>query len=165
MTEQTQENAVSKEDLWRLDNYILLKDYLDRTISRIAARCVRSGNIAIEEYPFYDYILDVLEEICETGEYVLEHPQLLPYVEKKIPGGIEELKKRLMEFKMELKNNSSPDMIKADEDEVSRAKAIFGAPAFDPTKGAGMSMDDVVAKLAEEHNREVEENQESETEE
>ena len=52
---------VSKETIWYLDNYILLKDYLDRTISRIAARCIRKGNIAIEEYPFYGYIFDVLD--------------------------------------------------------------------------------------------------------
>ena len=59
-------NGVSKETLWYLDNYIRLRDYLDRTISRIAARCVRSGNIALEEYPFYGYILDVLEETTLT---------------------------------------------------------------------------------------------------
>ena len=45
--------TVSKETLWYVDNYIVLLDYYDRTISRIAARCVRMGNIAIEEYPFY----------------------------------------------------------------------------------------------------------------
>ena len=64
---------VSKDTLWYLDNYIRLRDYLDRTISRIAARCVRSGNIAVEEYPFYGYILDVLEEICDTGDFLIEH--------------------------------------------------------------------------------------------
>ena len=50
--QQTPGNAVqvSKETLWYLDNYILLKDYLDRTISRIAARCIRQNNIAMEEY-------------------------------------------------------------------------------------------------------------------
>ena len=61
--------AAGTADLWYVDNYILLKDYYDRTISRIAARCVRKGNIAIEDYPFFGYILDVLEEISETGEY------------------------------------------------------------------------------------------------
>ena len=60
--------AAGTADLWYVDNYILLKDYYDRTISRIAARCVRKGNIAIEDYPFFGYILDVLEEISETGE-------------------------------------------------------------------------------------------------
>ena len=68
---------VSNDILWYLNNYILLKDYLDRTISRIAARCVRKGNIAIEEYPFYAYILDVLEEITEDGDFILAHPELL----------------------------------------------------------------------------------------
>ena len=87
--------SVSKDTLWYLDNYILLKDYFDRTVSRIAARCVRKGNIAMEEYPFYGYILDVLEEISETGEYVLDHPELYPYIEKKIPGGVEAMKKNL----------------------------------------------------------------------
>mgnify|MGYP001535374820 CR=1 FL=1 len=41
--------AAGTADLWYVDNYILLKDYYDRTISRIAARCVRKGNIAIED--------------------------------------------------------------------------------------------------------------------
>ena len=51
MDEQQNNTAlpqVDKETLWVLDNYILLKDYLDRTISRIAARCIRQGNIAME---------------------------------------------------------------------------------------------------------------------
>ena len=69
---------VTKEDLWYVDNYLVLRDYYDRTISRIAARCVRMGNIAMEEYPFYSYILDVLEEICDTGNYILSRKQLYP---------------------------------------------------------------------------------------
>ena len=38
MEQNTQPTGASKESLWYLDNYILLKDYYDRTISRIAAR-------------------------------------------------------------------------------------------------------------------------------
>ena len=68
---QEQKNDIA--DVWFVDNYILLKDYYDRTISRIAARCVRKGNIALEDYPFYGYILDVLEEISETGDYIIRH--------------------------------------------------------------------------------------------
>ena len=89
--------AAGTADLWYVDNYILLKDYYDRTISRIAARCVRKGNIAIEDYPFFGYILDVLEEISETGEYILQHRELYPYVERKIAGGLNGLKKTLIE--------------------------------------------------------------------
>ncbi len=143
----------SQGDLWYVDNYVLLKDYYDRTISRIAARCVRKGNIAMEEYPFYGYILDVLEEISETGDYIVAHPDLYPYVEKKIAGGINVLKKNLNEYKTELKNNASPEMIKQDKDELKKMKEALGAmdKSADPTVGAGMSMDEVVNKLLQQN--------------
>lgn len=146
--------SVSKDTLWYLDNYILLKDYFDRTVSRIAARCVRKGNIAMEEYPFYGYILDVLEEISETGEYVLDHPELYPYIEKKIPGGVEAMKKNLKEYQEELQNNSSPDMIKQDSKELDKMKAALGdfEKGDDPTAGAGMNMDQLIDKLMNENN-------------
>ena len=132
------QGGASKESLWYLDNYILLKDYYDRTISRIAARCVRMGNIAMEEYPHYGYILDLLEEISETGDYILAHRNLYEYVEKKIAGGIKALQKNLAEFKTELKNNASPDMIKQDKDELKKMKEALGAldKSKDPTVGA-----------------------------
>ena len=143
----------SQGDFWYVDNYVLLKDYYDRTISRIAARCVRKGNIAMEEYPFYGYILDVLEEISETGDYIIAHPDLYSYVEKKIAGGINALKKNLNEYKTELQNNASPDMIKQDKDELKKMKEALGAidKSVDPTVGAGMSMDEVVEKLLNEN--------------
>ena len=94
----------------------------------------------------------MLEEISETGDYIIEHPKLYPYVEKKIAGGINALKKTLNEFKQELKNNASPDMIKQDKDELDKMKEALGAldKSKDPTVGAGMSMDQVVEKLLHE---------------
>lgn len=66
--------AAGTADLWYVDNYILLKDYYDRTISRIAARCVRKGNIAIEDYLFSDTYLTFWKKsakpantYCSTG--------------------------------------------------------------------------------------------------
>ena len=152
MPEQQNNNLpqVSKDVLWVLDNYILLKDYLDRTISRIAARCVRKGNIAIEEYPFYNYILDVLEEISESGDFIIAHKELYPYVEKKIAGGMNAFRKNLNEYKTELRNNSTPDMIKQDTaQELEKMREALGSidKSQDPTVGAGMSMDEVIEKL------------------
>lgn len=150
MSQPQAQGGASKESLWYLDNYILLKDYYDRTISRIAARCVRMGNIAMEEYPFYGYILDVLEEISDTGDYILQHKELYPYVEKKIAGGLNELKKTLSEYQEELRNNSSPEMIKEDALEIEKMKEALGAVttvADDPTLGAGMNMDQLMDKL------------------
>ena len=150
MSQPQAQGGASKESLWYLDNYILLKDYYDRTISRIAARCVRMGNIAMEEYPFYGYILDVLEEISDTGDYILQHKELYPYVEKKIAGGLNELKKTLSEYQEELRNNSSPEMIKEDASEIEKMKEALGAVttvADDPTLGARMNMDQQMDKL------------------
>jgi len=149
---------ISKEDLWYIDNYLVIKDYYDRTISRIAARCIRMGNIAMEEYPFYSYILDVLEEICETGNYILSRPEMHPYVERKIAGGINALQKNLSIYQQELKNNSSPEMIKQDPSEVNKMKEVFGEfeNSFDPTAGAGMNIDDLMTKLLAENKKEQE---------
>lgn len=161
VTEDSTQNSNTSEDiLWYLDNYILLRDYLDRTVSRIAARCVRSGNIAIEEYPFYGYILDVLEEITETGDFIIEHRELHPYVEKKIRGGLAGLRKNLQEYKQELTSNSSPEMIKQDDSELEKMKKALGGldKSVDPTAGAGMSMDEVVNKILQQNNTQVDQN-------
>ena len=146
MEQNTPPTGASKESLWYLDNYILLKDYYDRTISRIAARCIRMGNIAMEEYKYYGYILDVLEEISETGDYILEHKELYPYVEKKIAGGMESFKKTLAEYQLEL--------IKEDAHEVEKMKEVLGEidKTVDPTVGAGMNMDQLMEKLMAQNN-------------
>ena len=141
-------------DLWYIDNYILLKDYYDRTVSRIAARCVRKGNMAIEDYPFYGYILDVLDEISETGDYILQRKELYPYVERKVAGGLSGFKKTLAEYKQELQSNSTPDMIKEDAREIEKMKKALGITdkAADPTVGAGMGMEQLMEKLMKENN-------------
>ena len=98
--------------------------------------------------------MDVLEEISETGEYIVSHPDLYGYVDKKISGGINALKKNLQEFKTELQHNASPDMIKQDKNELNKMKEALGQidKTEDPTAGAGMSMDDVVNKLMQQNN-------------
>ena len=145
---------ITKESLWYVDNYIVLIDYYDRTISRIAARCIRSGNIALEEYKFYPYVLDVLEEICETGNYILEHKELYQYIEKKIAGGVEALRKNLSIYQEELTNNQSPDMLRSDPNELQKMNDVMSNfdKSVDPTSGAGMNIDDLMNKLMAENN-------------
>ncbi len=143
------DDNVSKEMLWYVDNYIVLIDYYDRTISRIAARCVRQGNIALEEYKFYPYILDVLEEICDTGNFIVEHPELYSYVERRIAGGIEALKKNLALYQDELTNNQTPEMLRADPNEAKKINEALSSfdKSIDPTAGAGMNIDELMEKL------------------
>lgn len=147
-------NTITQDDLWLIDNYIVLIDYYDRTISRIAARCVRQGNIALEEYKFYPYVLDVLEEICETGEAIMSNKALYPYVERKISGGIEALQNNLAIFQGELTSNQSPEMLKTDPNEAQKMKDAMSNfdKAVDPTAGAGMNIDELMQKLMAENN-------------
>jgi hypothetical protein len=149
-----EQNTVTEDDLWLIDNYIVLIDYYDRTISRIAARCVRQGNIALEEYKFYPYVLDVLEEICDTGEAIMNNKALYPYVERRIAGGVEALQNNLAIFQSELTNNQSPDMLKTDPNETQKLNEAMSNfdKAVDPTAGAGMNIDELMQKLMAENN-------------
>ena len=149
-----EQNTVTEDDLWLIDNYIVLIDYYDRTISRIAARCVRQGNIALEEYKFYPYVLDVLEEICDTGEAIMNNKALYPYVERRIAGGVEALQNNLAIFHSELTNNQSPDMLKTDPNETQKLNEAMSNfdKAVDPTVGAGMNIDELMQKLMAENN-------------
>ena len=133
-----------------------IRDYYDRTVSRIAARCIRKGNIAVEDYPFYPYIIDVLDELCEIGDYIIEHKELHPYVEKKIKGGVDALKSNLSLYKQELENNSSVEMNLKKDSDLSAVKDAFSGftnQANNPLGNAGQSIDDVVAKLMEEQGK------------
>jgi len=155
---ENDEINITKESLWYIDNYILIRDYYDRTVSRIAARCIRKGNIAVEDYPFYGYIVDVLEELCETGDYIIEHTELHPFVEKKIKGGVEALKENLSLYKEECEKNSTVEMNAKKDADLSEAKEAFDgftdqSDEPDPTQGAGQSIDEVVAKLMAEQEK------------
>jgi len=151
----TDEIQVTKESLWYIDNYVLIRDYYDRTVSRIAARCIRKGNIAVEDYPFYSYIIDVLDELCETGDYIIERKELHPYVEKKIKGGVQALKDNLSLYKKELESNQTVEMKAKKDADLSAAKDVFSNfedKANNPLKGSGASIDEVVAKLVAQQN-------------
>jgi hypothetical protein len=55
----------------------------------------------------------------------------------------------LMEYKEELRRNSTPDMIKSDAREVEKMKKALEVvdKAEDPTVGAGMGMEQLMEKL------------------
>jgi hypothetical protein len=166
MAEENDNIAVTKESLWYIDNYMLIRDYYDRTVSRIAARCIRKGNIAVEDYPFYPYIIDVLEELCETGDYIISHKELHPYVEKKIKGGVSALSKNLSLYKQELEHNASVEMTVKKDADLSAAKEAFSgftnqAEDNNPIKGAGQSIDEVVAKLMAQQDQIIKEKEEN----
>ncbi len=139
---------VTEESMWYLDNFILLKDYYDRTISRISARCVRLGGLSLEQYPHFGYVLDLLDEICTSGDYVLDHPELHPYAEKKIKGGLVQLRKDLKDFRVDLEANATPDMLQEDDDMDAVVKKL-GALAKEGD-GSEDGVDDLMNRLMQE---------------
>lgn len=98
-----------------------------------------------------------MEELCETGDYIIEHKELHPFVEKKIKGGIASLKNNLSLYKQELERNASVEMTAKKDEDLSAAKDAFSGftdQADDnPTAGAGQSIDEVVAKLIAEQEK------------
>ena len=97
-------------------------------------------------------------------DYILKHRELYPYVERKIAGGINALQNNLNIYQQELKNNSSPDMIKQDPSEISKMKEALGEfdTSFDPTAGAGMNIDDLMTKLLAENQKNQEQSENAE---
>ena len=73
-------------------------------------------------------------------------------------------KKILSLYKQELERNSSVDMAAKKEADLSAAKDAFGGftdQSDDPTKGAGQSIDDVVAKLMAEQEKIIQKKEEN----
>ena len=84
----------------------------------------------------------------------MEHKELYRYVEKRVAGGIEALKKNLSLYQEELTNNQSPDMLRADPDEAKKLNEVMSNfdKSVDPTGGAGMNIDELMEKLMAENN-------------
>ena len=96
----------------------------------------------------------MLEEISETGEYILQHQELYPYVERKIAGGMNGLKNAARISERTEKQLHPPDMIKEDAREVEKMKQALGGvdKAADPTVGAGMGMEQLMENPMQENN-------------
>ncbi len=154
--EQIEEN-IDKDIVWNFNNFLLLADYYQRTIARISARCVRMGNLTLEEYPYYNYILDLLDEICTCADKIIKHNELDPLINARIKGGKEALLEQIKMFKKEFDRNASPEMIRKSYniEEIRKTMGKIDKSKKDDdvfqqqnvTKGAGESVDDVVAKL------------------
>ena len=106
-----EEYGISKEVLWDFNAFLILNDYYDQTISRIGARCVRMGGLALNEYPYYGYVLDLLDEIITIGSNIEGEEKLIPLFEKYFKGGYIEFKKVLKNYRKEFEEDAPPEMM------------------------------------------------------
>ena len=85
-------------------------------------------------------------------------------LKKRLRAALLHWKKNLSLYKQELERNSSVDMAAKKEADLSAAKDAFGGftdQSDDPTKGAGQSIDDVVAKLMAEQEKIIQKKEEN----
>ena len=106
--------GLTVEQLWNFDHFMRLKTYYDQTISRTSARCVHLGGLELSQYPYFGYILDLLDEILTFGMEILT-PPYAQIVHERYKGGEVALKKVLMEYKAEFDSNAPPEMIEEEE--------------------------------------------------
>ncbi len=105
-----------------------LKTYYDQTISRTSARCVHLGGLELSQYPYFGYILDLLDEILTFGMEILT-PPYAKIIQERYKGGEPALKKILREFKNEFDSNAPPEMLADEGDSVDDVKNKLGSLA------------------------------------
>ena len=111
--------GLTVDQLWNFEHFMRLKSYYDQTISRTSARCVHLGGLELSQYPYFGYILDLLDEILTFG-FEIVTPPYARIIQERYKGGDAALKKLLMEFKAEFDSNAPPEMLEEEEtmDEV-----------------------------------------------
>ena len=119
--------GLTVEQLWNFDHFMRLKTYYDQTISRTSARCVHLGGLELSQYPYFGYILDLLDEILTFGMEIIT-PPYAQIIKERYKGGEAALKKVLMEYKTEFENNAPPEML-AEDESLDEIKNRLGALA------------------------------------
>lgn len=126
--------GLTVEQLWSFDHFMRLRDYYDQTISRTSARCVHLGGLEMSQYPYYGYILDLLDELLTFGHEIVTVPVYQKIIQEKYKGGIAALNKNLSEYQKEFEDNAPPDMIN-DTAEIDDIKSRLGELAQDKSDG------------------------------
>lgn len=117
--------GLTVEQLWNFDHFVRLKTYYDQTISRTSARCVHLGGLELSQYPYFGYILDLLDEILTFGMEILT-PPYEKIVRERYRGGDAALRKTLREFKNEFDSNAPPEMLEEEGEAMDDIKNRLG---------------------------------------
>lgn len=133
--------GLTVDQLWNFEHFLRLKNYYDQTISRTSARCVHLGGLELSQYPYFGYILDLLDEILTFGMEIIT-PPYAAIVRDRYKGGDAALKKLLREFRKEFEDNAPPEML-ADDESMEDIKGRLGelADNSEPEEDIGPAPD------------------------
>ncbi|MCP4394693.1 MAG: hypothetical protein GY804_10575 [Alphaproteobacteria bacterium] len=99
---------LDKQLLWEFNYFLELCSYYDRTMSRIAARCVQQG-IKMEQYSHVSYAFDVLEEMVSVGRSILKNTESAEIIESVISGGVSGFEKMITHYAEEFSSVTGED--------------------------------------------------------
>ena len=125
---------LTTEQLWNFDHFVRLKDYYDQTISRTSARCVHLGGLELTQYPYFGYILDLLDEILTFGGELLGDAVYAGIIRDRYKGGEPAMRKHLAQFKKDFEDNAPPEMLD-DDDSMDDIKNRLGDLAGNEPEG------------------------------
>jgi len=117
MTSPYKSGESDKDASWNLEYFNRLRNYYDQTLSRVGARCVQLGGLEMSNYPYFDYVLDILSELVTLGEKFLNEDKYKALIATDFAGGRAALEKAVADYKYELETNAPPEMV---EDKVSK---------------------------------------------
>ena len=128
------ESKPAEDKPWAYENFKRLIAYYDATISRTSARCVRLGGISLNEYPYYEYILDVMKEIIDTAKELEKIPNIQNLIAGDFPGGIAGFTKLVDGLRTDFMTNAPPEMAEK-EVNLENVKSNLGGMVADVPEG------------------------------
>lgn len=121
---------VDRDLLWQFNYFLELCSYYDRTMARVAARCVRK-QIKMEQYEYIKYAFDVLGEMVELGQKIAKNPESRKICDRVIDGGVDAFNKMIKYYAEELSNVSGEEeVLEADMLNVDGRQAFVESLGF-----------------------------------
>lgn len=96
---------------WEFDHYLMLEKYYDDTLKRVSARCIQLGGLERTQYPFFDYVLDVLHELISQGRKISKDSKFDALIKQKYPGAEKSFQLHLTEYSEEFSMNAPEEML------------------------------------------------------
>ncbi len=95
---------IPKTKNWEMANFMRQKNLYEEATNWISARCVRLGNMDKTEYPYYGFVVDLMNELKENIQNLLENQLLEEVIDAEVPGGREGMQNLLKALEKELED-------------------------------------------------------------
>ncbi len=95
---------IPKTKNWEIANFMRQKNLYEEATNWISAHCVRLNNMDKTEYPYYGFVVDLMNELKENIQNLLENQLLEEVIDTEVPGGREGMENLLEALEKELED-------------------------------------------------------------